>query len=397
LVAIAAGAAVALASIAQATSTTPSDTILSGTTLYPGQNIKSPDGHYMLAMQTDGNLVVYTMNGTAIGRAVWDSHTNGDDGARAILQDDGNLVLYSPSDQALWSSNTSGAGCSNLVMQGDGNLVLYDSAHATWASDTVQHELVAGDELYPGTAIYSPGEEYELTMQIDGNFVLYGPPGAMWSTQTNGILGSHAIMQTDGNLVVYSNGGRALWDSHTNGHKGAYAIVQSDGNFVIYAGGKARWDTATNGRKPSSGPNRYGRPAFVPCPPPPPPTTTTTTPPPSSKPDPVVLVPTATKLPRLRVRIVMHWTWDYAVTRLHRIAVPRMPRHATFSIKCTGHGCRGRERVGTRKLGRLFRKLDGHEYHAGDRILITITERGHKAERIEVEIRNGRGPRARLL
>lgn len=395
MVAVAAGAAIALAPIGQASGATPSDTLVSGTTLDPAQSIESTDGHYMLAMQTDGNLVLYWMNGGTVFRAIWDTGTSGDDGARAVLQDNGNLVLYSPSGEALWSSNTSGAGCSNLVVQGDGNLVLYDSARSTWATNTVQTELTAGEELYPGTAIYSPNEQYELTMQTDGNFVLYGPPGAMWSTETNGILGSHVIMQTDGNLVLYSNGGRALWDSHTDGDTGAYAVVQSDGNFVVYSGGKARWDTATNGRQPSSGPNRYGKPAFVPCPATPPPTTTTTTTP--SKPDPVVYVPSPTKFPRLRVRVIMHWTWDYAITRLHDISVPRMPRDATFWIRCKGRGCRGEEHADRRRLRRLFRKLDGHRYRAGDRILITITEHRHKAERVQIEIRDGRGPAARLL
>ena len=45
--------------------------------------------------------------------------------------------------------------------------------------------------------------------------------------------------------------------------RGAVAVAQSDGNFVVYAGGKAKWDTATNGRKPSTGPSRYPKPAFV--------------------------------------------------------------------------------------------------------------------------------------
>jgi hypothetical protein len=239
-------------------------------------------------------------------------------------------------------------------------------------------------------------------MQGDGNFVLYGPPGAMWATATNGILGSHVIMRSNGDLVVVSNGGRDLWISHTYTDPGAYATPQEDGNFVIYYKGKAVWATGTNHLKPSTGPNRDPRQAFVACPPPPPPATTTTTtttapPPPVKKPNPVVLVPTPTKLPRLRVRIVMHWTWDYGVTHLHRLTVPRMPRDATFAIKCKGKGCRQRTHVGARRLHRLTRKLDGRAYRAGDRIMITITERRHKPERIEIEIRYGRGPRARLL
>src|ERR1700683_4664256 len=341
LVVAAAGVAVALASIAHASA--PSDLILSGTVLESGQSLKSPNGQYMLDMQTNGDLVVYWMNGTALGRALWSTGTTGDNGARAVLQSIGNLVLYSVTGEALWSSNTSTGGCSNLVMQNDGNLVIYNKTHATWAADSIQHELVSGEQMYPGDVVYAPHAQYEVTMQSDGNFVLYGPPGAMWSTGTNGILGSHVIMRSNGDLVVVSNGGRDLWISHTYTDPGAYATPQSDGNFVIYYKGKAVWDTATNGRKHTTGPDRAPGPAVVACPPPPTTTTTTTStttatttttapPPPPKKPDPVVLVPTPTKLPRLRVRIVMHWTWDYGVTHLHRISVPRMPRNATFAI-----------------------------------------------------------------
>jgi hypothetical protein len=394
------GAAIFLGSLAHATA--PSDLIVSGTVLEPGQTLKSPNGQYMADMQTNGDLVVYWMNGTAIGRALWSTETAGDDGARALLQSNGNLVLYSDTGEALWSSNTSTGGCSNLVMQNDGNLVVYNKTRATWAAGSIQHRIVSGEQMYPGDVLYAPREQYDVTMQTDGNFVLYGPPGAMWATGTNGILGSHVIMRSNGDLVVVSNGGRDLWISHTYTDPGAYATPQYDGNFVIYYKGKAVWATGTNHRKPSTGPNRDPRPAFVACPkPPPPPTTTTTTttapPPPAKKPDPVVRVPTPTKLPRLRVRIVMHWTWDYGVTHLHRIAVPRMPRNATFAIKCKGKGCRQRTHVGAHRLGRLVRKLDGRAYRAGDRIMITITERRHKAERIEIQIRYARSPRARVL
>src|SRR6202046_452626 len=117
LVLAAAAAAVALASIAHASA--PSDLIVSGTVLGPGQSLKSPNGQYTLDMQTNGDLVVYWMNGTALGRARWSTGTSGDNGARALLQSNGTLVLYSATGEALWSSNTSTGGCSNLVMQND--------------------------------------------------------------------------------------------------------------------------------------------------------------------------------------------------------------------------------------------------------------------------------------
>ncbi len=57
-------------------------------------------------------------------------------------QKDGNVVIYNNgvanSSNALWSTKTaSGSKCYSLVMQDDGNLVLYTSSFkAVWSSGT---------------------------------------------------------------------------------------------------------------------------------------------------------------------------------------------------------------------------------------------------------------------
>jgi hypothetical protein len=53
-------------------------------------------------MQADGNAVLY-----ASGRAVWNSRTGGNAGARLVMQNDGNLVVYAASGKALWASAAS--------------------------------------------------------------------------------------------------------------------------------------------------------------------------------------------------------------------------------------------------------------------------------------------------
>jgi hypothetical protein len=370
-----------------------SSTLLGGQTLYPGQSLVSGDGHDILAMQSDGNLVLYVHNGGFNVRPAWASGTAGDRGDRAVLQGDGNLVLYDGRNQALWSTNTSTAGCTNLVVQEDGNLVLYNRSKAVWASHTVQTDLKPGDELTPGERIFSIDEQYELAMQTDGNLVLYGATGALWATGTWGIPGNSAIMQHDGNFVLYTSRGRALWSSKTHGNPGSFARLQDDGNLVVYDGSKPLWASHTNANRPK-GKTRYSRPAFIACPPPPPPPSAGSSPPS----DPVVLVPQHTKVRRLHVRMSMSWTWDREITRLHRIKISRVPRQATITVRCGGRGCpRRRFEASARHLKRLIRYLDGRRYRAGDRLLISISRRGRRAERVSVRIRYGALPKVRLL
>lgn len=54
-------------------------------------------------------------------------------GATAVMQADGNLVIYSTAHKALWSTGTASAGAF-LVVQADGNVVVYSSANkALWS------------------------------------------------------------------------------------------------------------------------------------------------------------------------------------------------------------------------------------------------------------------------
>jgi hypothetical protein len=112
-----------------------------------------------------------------------------------------------------------------------------DSALA--ASDT----LAPGQSLSAGQALWSSNGSYEALMQTDGNFVLYGPSGALWSSNTYGGQSNRtAVMQTDGNFVIYGPSG-ALWAANTTDISGVSLVVQNDSNLVLYApGGVPLWD-----------------------------------------------------------------------------------------------------------------------------------------------------------
>jgi hypothetical protein len=134
--------------------------LLPGEALVQGQSLSSCDGRFTLAMQTDGNLVLY-YNGFG---ALWASGTGPDFGRDAgyiaVMQRDGNFVLYDANHQPLYTSsycyfapdqaalgggyastpgcvpsNTQDNPCAYLELQsGDGNLVVYANPVAGAAS-----------------------------------------------------------------------------------------------------------------------------------------------------------------------------------------------------------------------------------------------------------------------
>ena len=57
--------------------------------------------------------------------------------------------------------------------------------------------------------------------------------------------GRLAIMQGDGNFVVYTTGWAPVWYTSTAGWNGAELAMQNDGNVVIYWGGTPIWNTGT--------------------------------------------------------------------------------------------------------------------------------------------------------
>lgn len=123
-------------------------------------------------------------------------------------------------------------------------ILIGPAAKASAADYTLN--LVAGQTLYPGDALWSPNHLYRLLMQSDGNLVLYSMPGnkPFWATGTTRYPGSVLQMQGDGNLVVYAPGHVAVWASNTANHPGTVLQMQNDANAVLYAPGHvAIWAT----------------------------------------------------------------------------------------------------------------------------------------------------------
>lgn len=94
--------------------------------------------------------------------------------------------------------------------------------------------LAPGQRMSPGYALVASNGTYNLQMQGDGNFVIYLNGVAQWSTATNGNPGAYAVMQNDGNLVVYRSDGHPLWARPgATRVAGSRLVMQTDGNLVV--------------------------------------------------------------------------------------------------------------------------------------------------------------------
>ena len=102
---------------------TPPGQLNAGQQITSGTQIASPDGKFVLQMQSDGNLVLRAPGNIPLE----DTHTAGHDGTIAVMQTDGNFVLTAPGNIPVWSSGTDGHPGTVLQVQDDG------ACRALWA------------------------------------------------------------------------------------------------------------------------------------------------------------------------------------------------------------------------------------------------------------------------
>ena len=151
-------------------------------------------------------------------------------GSKAVVQGDGNVVVYNGSNQPLWASDTSGHPGAYLQLQRQGSAHGRERTGALlWAGPG---ELAPDAKLTAGQTLRSPTGAFRLTLQSDGNLVEYDAANTVvWATGTSS--GSRLIMQGDGNLVLYDNADHALWASNTSGRPGAYLTLLDTGQLLV--------------------------------------------------------------------------------------------------------------------------------------------------------------------
>lgn len=147
------------------------------------------------------------------------------------------------SADTVWTAPEEDGGVTATVTVQDGR---GGSATATVVLQVIPRDkLQSNGRLLAGQTLVSANRRYRLAFQGDGNLVLYDDveAKALWASDTAAFGAGQAVVQGDGNFVVYDAQGAARWASGTAGNAGAYLLVQTDGNLVVYgAGGQPVWD-----------------------------------------------------------------------------------------------------------------------------------------------------------
>jgi hypothetical protein len=189
------------------------DSLLAGETLQPGQWISG--GGDTLAMQDDGNLVLYAPGQTPI----WASNTHGDNGAWLSMQADGDLVVVAPDGKPLWTSGTADHSGAALILQSDGNAVIYTLANVPiWATGTYK-------QTYADNQLAEHGWGSPQASQFSClNKIWVRESG--WSAVAGSPGGPYGIPQSDPGSKMASAGSDWLTDPRTQIRWGE-AYIQS--------------------------------------------------------------------------------------------------------------------------------------------------------------------------
>lgn len=229
--------------IAPAASATPTgrygSTLREGEKLPANQLLYSPNRQYQAMLQSDGNFAVWNSR----GQVVWMTGDHAGGGGYVVVQDDGNIGVWG--NRGAWASRTGGTGAGHrLVMQDDGNLVLYSAANAAIWSSKFGHTGISRDtirtdaRMYGGQGLISNDGRCRAGLQSDGNFAVWQENRVVWMTGDRAGGGGYVTVQSDGNIGVW--GRRGAWESETGwtgrGHR---LVMQDDCNLVLYSTGNA--------------------------------------------------------------------------------------------------------------------------------------------------------------
>lgn len=222
------------------------------TKMLPGQYLESPSRKYRLQYQDDCQLVLLDE-----GVPFWFADKNQAFGRiykfkKVSLEHAVHMSYYLMVNQPCWSQQWSSVGYDSfqgdyhsarqrayLQLQDDGNIVvieprpLWSAGMSLWEFSTtpVRHLITPGFQLERGATLEAGGAR--LALLPDQNLVGYDAAGrVVWASNTEGSGADFAVMQSDGNFVLYA-GNTQVWATDTAGNTQAFGQVHEDGRLSI--------------------------------------------------------------------------------------------------------------------------------------------------------------------
>jgi len=108
--------------------------------------------------------------------------------------------------------------------------------------------LLNGRSLGSTQSLVSPSGAYRAVMQADGNFVVYGPNGApLWATGTVTGPGTHVALWGTGEIIVSNAAGTIVWRSGNSSGPTTTLRLRNDGDLIAAnASGTIVWSSGTS-------------------------------------------------------------------------------------------------------------------------------------------------------
>ena len=184
--------------------------------LHAGDELVSNNGYFTLHMGADGALSIFR-NQTRM--VMWRSPAL--DGGHAVMQGDGNFVLYAPDGHPYWATNTAGHPTSWLALLDNGDLQVLDHANPIWHSNSGQ-DMNAPSVHYVAEGGYNYDETSEFQKKICAVFpcaMAMQWPGYATTIVEDTLDGAEIVIQLWKGLCPKFDD--ALWTQYLPGGVGA--------------------------------------------------------------------------------------------------------------------------------------------------------------------------------
>lgn len=207
--------------------------------LHAGSGIWSKNRKiFMSVNNATGSLTVSGAEG--LSAITWDcgASLGSPAGSFLTMQTDGNLVLYDVNGNAYWATGTFGEGFFVELTENPFDVVVKDHTdHIHWRANVNCPILPTGCSLHVGSAIWSKNRKISMTVSnANASLAVSGAEGvsATWNCGASRGRpdGSFLIMQCDGNLVLYDVEGTAYWATGTSG-EGLYVELTENPFDVV--------------------------------------------------------------------------------------------------------------------------------------------------------------------